>query len=176
MSLLSRKRIAKIFGALPVSIVALATGGTLGGLAAIRVLSALKEMSAEDMWKFGKKFLPVLMSFSGREMNPDNMDQYACADCEEEFMPMFMLRDELWWTLLTEEERPRQFDMETKEGLCMDHEEHRRVAICLRCCSKRLERPLHPDDFSPQYMTSGMMAHAADVVMPSPPEPEVVAS
>lgn len=173
--MLSPKRLAKAFGSLPTKLVALATGGTLGALAAIRVLSALKEMSAEDMGKLGKKFLPVLMSFSGREMNPDNMDQYACADCEREFMPMFMLRDELWWTVLTQEERPRQFDMETKEGLCMDHEDHRRVALCLRCCSNRLERPLHPADFSPQYMTSGLLGDAADVVTAAPPEPEVVA-
>lgn len=175
MSRLSPKRLAKVFGSLPTNLVALATGGALGGIAAMRVLSALREMSAEDMGKLGKKFMPVIMSFSGSEMNPDNMDQYVCADCETEFMPMFMFRDELWWTILTLDERPRQFDMETKEGLCMDHKDHQRVAICLRCCSKRLGRPLHPDDLAPNYMTSSMLGDAAGVMMPAPPEPEVVA-
>jgi hypothetical protein len=175
MSRLSPKRLAKFFGSLPTNLIALASGGAIGGLAAVRMLSALKEMSAEDMGKFTKKFLPVLMSFSGREMNPDNMDQYACVDCEREFMPMFMLRDELWWTVLTQDERPRQFDMGTKEALCMEHEDHQRVAVCLCCCSKRLGRPLHPDDLSPKYMTSSMLADASSAMTPCLPEPEVLA-
>ena len=104
-------------------------------------------------------------------MEAKAVDSYACSDCPREFMPMFMLEDEVWWTVLKEEERAKQFDLDTKKGLCTHDKNHRRVAICLRCCSRRLDRPLCPSDFMANYLTSSMLGAAAEVVRPELADP-----
>lgn len=173
---MARKSLRERFGSFTTGVAAVAVGGGLGAILARRMLGEMRNLDQEQITKLANKYLPMFMAMGGREMNSDSLDTYACADCSSEFMPLFMLRDELWWTVLTDEERPKQFDVETKKPLCPGHDEaHGRVAVCLRCCSKRIERPLRPDDFAADYWTSGMLRDAAESVGPAPADPTVVA-
>lgn len=153
---------------------AVALGAGFGGLVSNRVIRELQDLDADQISSLVKKYLPLLMATAGKSMTSEKAGgAYACDDCAKEFMPIFMLRDELWWTVLTEEERTRQFDTETREALCPNCEGHKRVALCLSCCAKRLGRPLRPEDFAEDYWTSSMLGDAADAVAPAPPDPAV---
>lgn len=172
---MAAKTLRKRLSAFVTSVAAVGLGAGMGGLMGRRLVDEMRDLDAEQITALAKKYVPLLMATAGKSIDADKVGgTYKCDDCAKEFMPIFMLRDDLWWSVLTEEERPRQFNVETREPLCPGCDDgHKSVALCMSCCSNRLDRPLRPSDFDDDYWTSSMLADAAESVRPAPPDPAV---